>query len=138
MSSIRRAVMRRLARAASRAARTPITDSTSGFRCIAEPLLSEFARSFPTHYLGDTYEAVVVAGRNGYRICELPVHMSAREIGDSSASPFAAAKLVVACRADHLRAHGVSDPPEALAGRRRLSCVRGNDAPRPRFVTPSL
>ena len=94
-SSIRRAVMRRLARSATRAVGTPITDATSGFRCIAEPLLGEFARSFPTHYLGDTYEAIVVAGRNGYRICEIPVKMSARQIGSSSAHPIAAAKLVV-------------------------------------------
>jgi glycosyltransferase involved in cell wall biosynthesis len=71
-----------------------VNDTTSGFRCIAEPLLSAFARSFPTHYLGDTFEAVLVAARSGYRVAEVPVRMQAREIGDSTAGLGGAARSV--------------------------------------------
>jgi len=63
-----------------------VTDTTSGFRCIAEPLLSAFARSFPADYLGDTFEAVLVTARSGYQIAEVPVSMKARVAGQSSAS----------------------------------------------------
>jgi glycosyltransferase involved in cell wall biosynthesis len=72
-----------------------VNDTTSGFRCISEPLLSAFARSFPVHYLGDTFEAVLVAGRAGYTIAEEPVRMQAREVGDSTAGLAGAARSVV-------------------------------------------
>lgn len=92
---LRRAVMSGMARTASRATGTRITDSTSGFRVIREPLLSEFARTFPAHYLGDTYEALVSAGRAGYTVREIPVAMRDRTHGQSSASPLAAVRLTV-------------------------------------------
>lgn len=90
---VRRAVMNAMARTASRAAGVTITDSTSGFRVISEPLLSAFAVSFPAHYLGDTYEAVISAGRAGYTVREIAVAMRDRSHGRSSASPLAAARL---------------------------------------------
>ena len=83
---VRRLVMRVLARSSSRATGTNITDTTSGFRIIAEPLLSRFAQSFPTNYLGDTYEAVVAAGRAGYKVVEVPAAMRERMAGESTAS----------------------------------------------------
>lgn len=86
----RRLAMRVLARIASRAAGRPITDASSGLRCIARPLLDEFARSYPVHYLGDTFEAIVVAGRAGYRVEEVAVTMAPRLAGRSSARPLAA------------------------------------------------
>jgi glycosyltransferase involved in cell wall biosynthesis len=101
---VRRTVQRLLARSASKATGTPIHDVTSGFRVISQPLLGAFAREFPAHYLGDTYEAVTTAGRAGYCIVETPVGMLQREHGASSASPIAAARftaralLVVATR----------------------------------------
>ena len=69
---------------ASRACKTRITDSTSGFRLIAKPLLNEFAKSFPSHYLGDTFEANVVAGRAGYKVKEIGVPIIDRKVGKSS------------------------------------------------------
>jgi hypothetical protein len=87
--------MRLLARSASRAAGVPITDATSGFRVISSPLLEEFAARLPNHYLGDTYEALVAAGRAGFRIAEVPVPTVARSHGSSSASPFAATTFTV-------------------------------------------
>ena len=83
---VRRLVMRVLARSSSRATGTIITDTTSGFRIIAQPLLSKFAQAFPTNYLGDTYEAVVSAGRAGYKVVEIPAAMRERMAGESTAS----------------------------------------------------
>lgn len=92
---VRRQVMRVLARSASRAARVRITDATSGFRLIRGPLLRSFAIDFPANYLGDTYEALVSAGRAGYRVVEIPAALRARSAGHSSASPLQAAKFTV-------------------------------------------
>jgi glycosyltransferase involved in cell wall biosynthesis len=81
----RRIAMRALSRVATKAAGRPITDATSGFRLIREPLLSEFARHYPTSYLGDTFEVLVAAARAGYVVAEAPVTMRARSGGRPSA-----------------------------------------------------
>lgn len=81
----RRLAMRILARRASWSARRPITDATSGLRAIRRPLLDEFARHYPVEYLGDTVEAMVIAGRRGARIEECPIPMSPRLAGRPSA-----------------------------------------------------
>ena len=86
---LRRVAMRVLAGLASRAAGTTLTDASSGLRAIAEPLLGEFAQSYTVHYM-DSFEALVVAARAGYRIGEVPVTMHQRAVGHSSASPGAA------------------------------------------------
>ena len=83
---IRRLVMRLLARSSSRATGINITDTTSGFRIICEPLLTKYSISFPTNYLGDTYEAVVAAGRSGYKVIEIPAALRERTSGESTAS----------------------------------------------------
>jgi glycosyltransferase involved in cell wall biosynthesis len=83
---LRRLAMWLLARTALRAAATRITDSTSGFRLIREPLLGEFSRHFSSYYLGDTFEAVVAAGRAGYRIVEIPAALAPRMHGNSTSS----------------------------------------------------
>ena len=72
-----------------------VTDTTSGFRCISQPLLGEFAREFPTHYLGDTFEALIVAARAGYSVTEVPTRIHARPVGSSTASAFAALAFTV-------------------------------------------
>ena len=66
VSGIRRVTMRVLASSASRATHSIITDSTSGFRLIRQPLLGRFSRLFASNYLGDTYEALSAAGRAGF------------------------------------------------------------------------
>jgi glycosyltransferase involved in cell wall biosynthesis len=83
---VRRLVMRLLARSASKATGHEITDSTSGFRIIRQPLLGKFSQSFPTNYLGDTYEAVVSAGRAGFIVREIPAALRERVAGESTAS----------------------------------------------------
>lgn len=86
VSKMRQLGMRLMARVASNAASTRLTDTTSGFRLIRQPLLNEFSRRFPTNYLGDTFEAVVAAGRAGYVVREVSVEMQDRQHGVSSAS----------------------------------------------------
>ena len=82
----RRIAMGCLGLIASRSIGKKITDSTSGFRVIRQPLLAEFGREFPSYYLGDTFEATVAAARAGYRIIEIPAALSPRVYGESSAS----------------------------------------------------
>lgn len=94
---VRRIPMRLLANSASRATDVSITDATSGFRLIQQPLLGEFSQSFPTYYLGDTYEALISAGKAGYIIREIPASLHAREVGESSASVSQAIKFVFKC-----------------------------------------
>lgn len=94
ISFSRRVAMRALATIASRYTSTPITDSTSGFRLVRRPLLNEFAHHLPTHYLGDTFEALVLAGRAKYQVTEVAANMSERAFGSSSASQFAAVSLI--------------------------------------------
>ena len=91
----RRLAMYVLARSASSSAAARITDSTSGFRLIRRPLLDEFSRHFATNYLGDTYEAVVSAGRAGYRIVEVPAMLRDREFGESTASTGSAIRFTL-------------------------------------------
>lgn len=89
--------MRRLAASASRAAGTEITDATSGFRLIREPLLTEFSKNFASNYLGDTYEAIISAGRAGYRVREIAAPIAPRLEGQSSASTFHATVYTAKC-----------------------------------------
>jgi glycosyltransferase involved in cell wall biosynthesis len=92
---LRRSVMRLLAFSASRATDKKISDATSGFRLIRNPLLGRFSHQFPTNYLGDTYEALVSAGRAGYEIVEIPAGLRPRVIGESSASFMQGVKFTV-------------------------------------------
>lgn len=86
VSRTRQLGMKLLAIVASRATGTRLTDTTSGFRVIKGQLLIEFSRQFPTNYLGDTFEAVVAAGRAGYVVREVAVEMKDRQFGVSSAT----------------------------------------------------
>jgi len=81
---LRRFAMSVLSKVAQHATKHEITDSTSGFRLIRQPLLGELAVQLPAYYLGDTFETVVVAGRAGYHIEEIGVAMAPREFGNSS------------------------------------------------------
>jgi glycosyltransferase involved in cell wall biosynthesis len=85
-SKLRRSAIGVLSTTLRRRGGLTISDPTSGFRAIRDPLLSAFAHDFPHHYLGDTFEALLVAGRRGYRITEIPVEMQARQGGQPSAA----------------------------------------------------
>ena len=90
----RRFAMRLLSKVTSRYAGHTITDSTSGFRIICEPLLSEFAHEFPSYYLGDTYEATLAAIRAGYQTVEVPAALRPRGHGSSSAGTLRSMVLI--------------------------------------------
>ncbi len=90
----RRLAMAVLSRIAGRACRTRITDVTSGFRLIATPVLDRFARRFPAHYLGDTFEAIVAVGRAGYQVKEIGVPIRPRKVGQSTATTLRAVALI--------------------------------------------
>lgn len=95
ISRVRKFAMTILAVIARRSTGVPLSDVSSGFRVFSQPLLGEFAREFPSAYLGDTFEAVIAAGRAGYSVHEVPVSMRHREHGTSTASTIAAVKFLV-------------------------------------------
>ncbi len=95
VSRVRKLAMWILAAIARRSTGVPLSDVSSGFRVFSQPLLGEFAREFPSAYLGDTFEAVIAAGRAGYSIYEVPVSMRHREHGTSTASTVGAVKFLV-------------------------------------------
>lgn len=61
-----------------------IYDTTSGFRAINRSLIEYFAIDYPTEYPEPI--SSVSALKCGYKICEIPVKMKAREAGKSSIS----------------------------------------------------
>jgi hypothetical protein len=87
--------MRILAFIATRATKNKITDATSGFRIISQPLLGEFAGSFPTYYLGDTFESLVVAGRANYQVSEIGAQLKDRIMGVSTARTKTALSMII-------------------------------------------
>ena len=97
MGMVRRLASRLLGWSASRACRTPITDPTSGFRLIRQPLLGELAVKLPSSYLSDTYEVLVAAGRAGYVVVEIPAPFTNRTTGVASAGAVASALHMVRC-----------------------------------------
>lgn len=84
-AGVRRPAMRLLAGVVGRRIGVVVTDPTSGFKVVAEPLLSEFARSYPAEYLGDTVEALLQAAAFGASIVEVEVPMERR--GGGAATP---------------------------------------------------
>ena len=93
-SLLRRFAMLALSKVAQHATKHRITDSTSGFRLIQQPLLGELATHLPAYYLGDTFETVVVAGRAGYHVEEIGVAMAPRKHGASSSGNFRSIVLI--------------------------------------------
>ena len=86
----RRWAMRLLAAALSRAARTRLTDVTSGYRASNRRAIALFATHYPAEYLGDTVESLVIAARARCTITQEPVTMRARTAGRASHSPLKA------------------------------------------------
>lgn len=66
---------------------TEITDTTSGFRAASASAIHIFSKHYPTEYLGDTVESLVLAHRSHLTIAEVPTSMRERSAGRPSASP---------------------------------------------------
>ncbi|MCU1524504.1 MAG: glycosyltransferase family 2 protein [Microbacteriaceae bacterium] len=96
----RRWAMVVLSKFLSRTARTPLTDTTSGFRASGPRAVRLFAEHYPAEYLGDTIESLVIAARARCVIVQIPVAMRPRAGGVPSHHPLkAAAYLGRACMA---------------------------------------
>lgn len=95
VASHRRLAMRWLSWLLLRKTGVRVHDTTSGFKCVSEPLLSEFASSFPAHFLGDTFESCFVAARYGYSVVEVPVVMDERAHGFTSASSSKSVQYII-------------------------------------------
>ena len=95
VSRMRRLAMRVLSRSATSATESKITDSTSGFRLIQQPLLEQFAQQFANNYLGDTYESVISAGRGNYKVIEIAAGLMPRQYGESTASTGSAVRFTL-------------------------------------------
>lgn len=59
-----------------------LTDNTSGFRAFNQQAIEFFSLNYPSDY--PEPEAVILLGRNGFRIAEVFTMMRARQEGDSS------------------------------------------------------
>jgi glycosyltransferase involved in cell wall biosynthesis len=80
----RRWAMRLLAMTISMMAHEPLTDVTSGFRATNRRGIRLFAEHYPSEYLGDTVESLVIAVRTGCRVRQVPVSMRVRATGKAS------------------------------------------------------
>lgn len=75
----------------SRLARTRLSDTTSGFRASGPRAVRLFADHYPSEYLGDTIESLVIAMRAGCTVKQVPVAMRPRAGGTPSHDPVKAA-----------------------------------------------
>lgn len=95
VSGARRLMMRVLSRVISRRLREPITDTTSGFRAFDAKAIGYFARVYPTDYLSDTVEALLLAGDAGLQVREVAVRMRERTTGKASTNTLSALYYLV-------------------------------------------
>jgi glycosyltransferase involved in cell wall biosynthesis len=84
VSRLRRFSMRVLSRLVSRYVGVTITDTTSGFRAFGTGVIERFARAYPTAYLSDTVEALLLAHDLGFEVTEIAVQMHPRKGGQPS------------------------------------------------------
>jgi len=84
MSFTRRLASKVLSRAVSRRVKTQLTDVTSGYRGAGPKAVNIFQWDYPSQYLADTVESLVVAHDQGLKICELPTPMNKRIAGSPS------------------------------------------------------
>lgn len=82
----RRWAMRLLAFFISRSVNHKLTDVTSGFRASGRKAVELFASNYPSEYLGDTVESIVIAHKSKLKIAEVPVAMAYRQKGKPSQS----------------------------------------------------
>ncbi|MFB2557319.1 glycosyltransferase family 2 protein [Herbiconiux liangxiaofengii] len=71
--------------------KTTLTDTTSGFRASGPRAVALFAQHYPSEYLGDTVESLVIASRAKLTVGQVPVAMRPRAGGVPSHNPYKAA-----------------------------------------------
>jgi glycosyltransferase involved in cell wall biosynthesis len=82
----RRWAMRLLAHRLSRVTQARLTDATSGFRAHNRAAIDLFARTYPTDYLADTVESLIIASQAGGWVGQVAVTMRTRHAGSPSQS----------------------------------------------------
>jgi len=88
----------------TRAAGTPFTDVTSGFKIANRRGIDFYCRNLPAEYLGDTIDITAMAINNGLKVRQVPVHMRERQGGTPSSGPLKSAVYLVRS----LFAYGIS------------------------------
>lgn len=88
VSRSRGAAMRLLSRHVSRRTGVQIDDTTSGFRAFGPRAITLFSKVYPTQYLSDTVEALLIAADAGLAIQVENVQMHERQGGKPSANTF--------------------------------------------------
>jgi glycosyltransferase involved in cell wall biosynthesis len=86
----RRWMMRLLSRSVSAICGVRIDDTTSGFRGSSRSAIELFAASYPTEYLGDTVESLLLAHFSGLKLAQTQTPMRQRVAGNSTAAPLRA------------------------------------------------
>ena len=76
--------MKLLSRMVSKRLGVEVADTTSGFRAFGPRAIAELHDSYPSTYLSDTVEALLIAADRSLRVAEIDVQMSAREAGRPS------------------------------------------------------
>jgi len=84
VGAMRRFSMRVLSRIVSRRIGTRITDTTSGFRAFDRVAIERYAQAYPTAYLSDKVEALLLTSVWGLTVVEVPVAMRERMGGQAS------------------------------------------------------
>jgi glycosyltransferase involved in cell wall biosynthesis len=82
----RRVAMRILAAYLSYVTKTHLTDVTSGFRAHNRSAIELFAREYPSEYLADTVESLIINARAHGHVSQTPVAMRPRYAGTPSQS----------------------------------------------------
>jgi glycosyltransferase involved in cell wall biosynthesis len=77
----RRGAMRLLGGVVHRITGRHFTDVTSGYRAFSRPAIRLLAREYPSEYLADTVEVLLIAHRAGLTLDEVPVAMRERAGG---------------------------------------------------------
>lgn len=91
----RRWAMSLLAGIVSKLAHTRLTDVTSGFRAGDRVAIEQYCVYYPSEYLGDTIDSLVVAIRSGLSVTQVPVSMRPRQAGTPSNNPVKSAVYLV-------------------------------------------
>ena len=84
MGRARKFASKTLRKIISNLIKVDISDPTSGLRGFSKGAIEALRRDFPTEYLGDTIECLLLAHHSGLKIVEIPVEMRPRQGGEPS------------------------------------------------------
>jgi hypothetical protein len=84
VSFLRRRAMRLLSRMVSKRLGVTVADTTSGFRAFGARAVATLHDCYPSTYLSDTVEALLIAADRSLAVAEVDVQMASRETGRPS------------------------------------------------------